>query len=517
VKNKKVNIVLIFVLVLLVLLPVSVYAVLNVVRTQQYAASLSSEETEEYVQDFSTFFGGSGQDSGMEIEVDSQGYIYVSGVTRSTDFPYPLRDIVTMETPNKQVDATYGDVFVSKFSPDCQTLLATYIVGGSTQDDPWGMALDSQGNVFVTGYTSSTDFPVVNAVQPIYGGGDDTFVFKLKADFSRLLFSTYLGGSHFEEPGKIAVYSDGSALVVGNTQSDDFPTVGGGGKACPTTQGEWDVYVAKFSADGNSLELSTCFGGKGSDYTWGMKLHEDKIYVAGTTGSDDLPVTPGVIQDHFNGGFPDAFFAKLSINYAPKKDIYLIEDVVSYLGGAQYYDEAWDIDVDNNGSIVIAGITTSEDFPVYNALAPSWNGWDDFFITKVTPDASEFIYSTYLGGIDFEKLSSIDVLTNGDVYIFGKTQSPDYPTKSALQPEKTGLDDLIMTVIKNDGTALLYSSFWGGSDHEWGGDMEIAGSYAMYFTGSTQSADYPVIFPYQSELKGISDSVIGKLTLISTN
>ena len=278
-------------------------------------------------------------------------------------------------------------------------------LGGSDSDDGHGIALDSSGNMYIVGNTSSTDFPTVNAFQGANAGpGDDVFVAKLKADGSALLYSTYLGGSDaFERAGGIAVDASGNAYVAGATFSTDFPVV----NPLQTCCGGGDAFIAKIRGDG-SLAFSTYLGGSLEESE--VKIALDSlgyIYVAGTTSSADFPgVTANVVQPlHGGAGFEiyipndDVFVAKI------KPDLSGLA-YATYLGGSNFFNSGNDslqgIAVDSAGNAYVVGHTRSTDFPVtasaFQATNHGTNGGNNGFVSKISPDGSALLYSTYLGG-----------------------------------------------------------------------------------------------------------------------
>ena len=260
---------------------------------------------------YSTYLGGSGADEGRGIAVDSSGNAYITGWTDSRDFP---------TTPGA-FQTTCCGAFVTKFSPTGSTLVySTYFGYGSTS----GIAVDSSGNAYVTGYTESTNFPVTpGAFQATCGGGEpynncmDAFVTKLDPSGSALVYSTYLGGSSWDSAYGIAVDSAGNAYVTGYTQSSNFPTVN---PLQPTYGGGvYDAFVTKLNPSGSALVYSTYLGGSGKDLAWGIAVDSSgNAYVTGSTHSLNFPKTPGAFQTTCNGGtncarYGDAFVTKMQM------------------------------------------------------------------------------------------------------------------------------------------------------------------------------------------------------------
>ena len=270
---------------------------------------------------------------------------------------------------------------------------STYL-GGNGEDIGNGIALDPSGNIYVTGYTASTNFPTLNPRQAVKSGGNDTFVTKLNAGGDALVYSTYLGGSGDDQAKAIAVDSSGNAYVSGFTSSTNFPTQGtlrpsyGGGT--------FDAFVFKLNASGSTLAYSAYLGGSLEDQAAGIAVDPSgNAYVAGYTVSTNFPtVTP--FQATNAGGAFDAFVTK--VNAAGTAFSYS-----TYIGGDSG-DRANAIAVDASGSAYITGSTPSVTFPTVNAFQSSNSGPEQFgnstdaFITKFSPSGTSLVYSTYLGG-----------------------------------------------------------------------------------------------------------------------
>jgi hypothetical protein len=272
---------------------------------------------------YSTYLGGTGDDWGLGIAVDSSGNAYVCGETNSTDFPITPK---AAQTAYGGTDPdNYGDAFVTKLNQDATSLTYSTYLGGKDDDGAAAIAVDKTGHAFVTGYTNSTNFPVTpTAFQVVYGGagpaGDgDIFVTKLNPKGSALTYSTYVGADEDELGLSIAVDSGGGAWVVGYTTSPDFPTTpkamqrvyGGSG-----VDGYGDAYVLRVSPNGSALTFSTFMGSTNDDYASGVAVDSSGAYVVGATSSPLFPVTPGAYKtscgtDGNCNGTYDAFMLKI--------------------------------------------------------------------------------------------------------------------------------------------------------------------------------------------------------------
>lgn len=250
---------------------------------------------------WSTFLGGSGGDHTGTIALDAAGNVHVTGITNSSNFP----TTAGAYDRTKAGSSSTNDAWAVKISADGTTLMYSTLLGGTGNDTPSRLALDASGNLHITGSTTGA-FPVTaGAFQPVYGGGAvDGFLAKLSSDGSRLLYSSYLGGSASDATGDLVFDSAGNLWVSGSTASLDFPTTPG---SFPHA-GSSDGYVALFDSTLTSLLFSTPLGGSGSDGVGGVGLDAaGGVYAIGNTNSTDIPVTAGAFQTSFGGGSFDVF------------------------------------------------------------------------------------------------------------------------------------------------------------------------------------------------------------------
>ncbi|MBI3474861.1 MAG: SBBP repeat-containing protein [Acidobacteria bacterium] len=354
---------------------------------------------------------------------------------------------------------------------------STYLGGSGTGGDIGvAIAVDSAGNAYVTGQTNSTDFPTANAIQPTNAGNGDAFVTKFNADGSALVYSTFLGGSTGGEEGQaIATDSAGNVYVTGATLSSDFPTVNpiqrryGGG--------DTDAFVTKINADGNALVYSTYLGAAGEDDGQGIAVDSaGNAYVAGTTGSKRFPVKNS-IQPAFGGGARDAFVTK--INAAGSAFVYS-----TFLGGSD--DEyGAGIAVDSAGDAYIAGSTLSADFPVNNAIQPTFGGVIDAFVTEINSAGAALVYSTYLGGSNWDQGFGIAADSAGNAYVTGVTQSTNFPTFHPIQPSLGSSNrNAFVSRINVGGTGFVFSTYLGENDDELGFGITRDSLGDAYVTGA---------------------------------
>jgi uncharacterized protein (TIGR03437 family) len=408
---------------------------------------------------FATYFGGSRDDEIFGIAVGADGGIYVTGDTASINFP--LKNPIQSTFVGAQ--SGYYHAFVSKLTGDGSALVYSTFLGGSGfQDAGNSIAVDAAGNVYVAGYTNSTNFPLVNPLQSTYRGGDyDAFVVKINPTGSALLFSTFYGGSSIDEGGKIAV-DDTGIYLNGITQSLNFPlqnalqTLYGGTGA----DNYGDGFVAKLSLDGSTIIFSTYLGGSGDDEIFSMALGADhSVYLVGDTSSTDFPLK-NPLQARFSTALPDSYHAFIT-KLAPGGSALTYS---TYLGGSGDTDVATSIAIDPAGCAYILGETTSTDFPLLNPLQATYKGGAaDAFLAKLNPTGSALLFSTYLGGTNTDLGSDVRVDAIGNMYVAGLTASVDFPTRNPLQATNRGTANLFLMKLGADEVTVGGANFNGSS------------------------------------------------------
>jgi len=313
---------------------------------------------------YSTYLGGTGQDNGNSIAIDSYGQAYVAGGTWSSDFP-------TLNPYDGSYNGQY-DAFLAKFVADGTSLIYSTFLGGMNTDIAGNVAIDQSGNAYITGITySSTDFPLHNAYDGTFNGNIDVFVTKFVPSGNDLAYSTYIGGSSMDASYGIAVVDDGRVYITGAVSSSDFPTVNAYDSIY---NGVRDIFVTEISALGNVLNYSTFIGGTGREESHGMAIDKDgNIFLAGYTESLDFPAFDA--YDDSCSGIRDAFAAKLTAD--GKSLVYS-----TYLGGTGD-DNANGIGLDTGSNAYVTGITNSTDFPTAHAYDDTYNdGTQDIFVVK---------------------------------------------------------------------------------------------------------------------------------------
>ena len=462
---------------------------------------------------FSTFLGGSGSESfGSAIFVEDNGSIYVSGPTNSPDFP-----TLNALQPQK---GSGTNAFVAKLSPDGQQLVyATYL--GGTSNDSRSIAADHMGNVYITGRTNSGDFPTTQgAFQPVFGGGAaDGFLAKISPDGATLLYSTFLGGSGTDNGNYLAVDRHGDVVVAGATNSSNFPT-----QAAMQSQlgGAFDAFIAKLTRDGE-LVYSSYWGGSAEDR--GNLISVDaqgNAFISGRTASTNFPIL-NALQTVYGGGIFDAYFAK----FDPQGQILLS----TYWGGSNA-DAGAQTSHDPAGNIYFTGTTNSVDFPTFHALQPTLGGGMcgtppracyDAFVTKFRRDGNELVYSTYLGGTGDENgIDAIGVVSAdavGSAYVGGRTGSGNFPSVNPVQQTYGGgpFDNFVAKLNRN-GSALVYSTYLGGSGDDTLYDLKVRHIGNVYFAGYTASQNYPTLNPLQPTYGGGTvDAYVSQISEVPAN
>ena len=460
---------------------------------------------------YSTYLGGNNYSTGSGIAVDGAGDTYVTGSTSSTSFP------TTATTP-----ASYGggplDAFVTKVNASGSALLYSTYLGGSGSDQGNGIAVDRDGNAYITGTTSSTDFPTVAPFQASNGanGGsgntNDAFVTKISSSGKALLYSSYLGGNSADHGNAIALDSAGNAYVTGDTQSLNFPKAASfqgsrGGSSMNSIN--TDAFVTKINPAGSALLYSSYLGGSGDDYGRGIAVGSTgDAYVTGETNSIDFPTTaPFQASER---GYNNAFVTKIN----PVGSALLYS---SYLGGSGD-DYGRGIAVDGQGNAYVTGRTLSADFPTvapFQASKGSDYSSGDAFVTKINDSGSAVVYSSYLGGSNDDEAFGIAVDNAGNAYVTGRTGSTNFPTTVPFQSSKGGNQytyDAFVTEVNASGSALKYSSYLGGNGDDVGYGIAVDTVGEAYVTGSTGSNNFPTAAPFQGGIgTGIYDAFITKI------
>jgi hypothetical protein len=388
-----------------------------------------------------------------------------------------------------------------------------------------GIAVDASGNAYVTGYTASADFPLVNPAQGSPGGGTcsedgtdtvpcfDAFVSKLNSTGTALIYSTYLGGSNEDYGAAIAVDANGHAYVAGYTYSTDFPVQNA---LQSVNAGGWDAFVTELSADGTSLIYSTYWGGTLDDVGTGIAVDSGgNAYLSGYTDSTDFPVSSGAFQTTFGGGAHNAFVVRLNPGGAQA-------GYSTYLGGSGD-DYAYAVAVGTLGDAYVAGATNSTDFLTASAWQPNFAGGQcgtapntfpcyDAFVCKLDPAGSALIFSTYLGGTGSDYGYAIALDASSNAYVTGYTTSKDFPTTpGAFEQTYGGSYDVFVSKLNGAGSTLDYSTYLGGSGTQVAYGIAVDSNGSAYLTGYNYGGNFPTVNPEQAQNAGFYDAFVSVL------
>lgn len=448
---------------------------------------------------YSTYLSGSNSEFGYGIAVDKQGHTYVTGEVLSSDFP------TTFGTTQTRYSGS-GDAFVTKLSSSGSSLVYSTYLGGSDRDFGFEIGVNSEGQAYVTGSTTSTDFPLsAKAAQPVFGGIQDAFVAKLSRSGRFLVYSTYLGGSGLDFGSEVVVSTAGNAYVVGYTQSTDFPVTTGAFQT--TLGGVQDAFLTRLDPAGSPV-YTTYLGGSADEVGIGIAVDTaGNAYAAGSTASEDFPISAGGFQTTLGGGF-DAFVTVLVPEGSTSR-------YSTYLGGTNN-DFGVAVAVNSAGNAYLTGSTASTDFPISTGAVQTVYGGGSFdgFVARLDAQGTTLQYSTYLGGSELDNSFGIALGQAGAVYVTGQTFSADFVTTSDAFKATLGSDDLdaFVTGFSATGT-LTYSTYMGGDGSDIGSAIAMDADDNVYIAGYTESFNYPTTNgAFQKTLNGIQAAFVTKLT-----
>jgi hypothetical protein len=397
------------------------------------------------------------------------------------------------------------DAFVVKLDPSGSRIVYSTYLGGSGADIAYAVATDALGDAYVAGLTSSSNFPTASAFQSTRGGLQDAFVAKLDATGATLVYSTYLGGSGDDFAKGIAVSNMGAAYLVGSTFSGNFPRAAAMQGAL---RGEQDAFVTELAPSGASLVYSTYLGGSATEYGNAIALDSGgSAYIAGSTTSSDFPIA-SALQSARGGGNTDAFLSKLNPSGSTLS-------YSTYLGGSSE-DQALGVSVAGDNAIVV-GETFSTNFPLRFPAqpAPGGNAHSDAFIARFDATGGALVFSSYFGGTGNDAAVAVASDSAGDAYVAGLTSSPDLTLVAPLDGQNTyrGNGDAFILALPPSGVRFVYSSYLGGSAEDHGAGVAVAVG-TTFIVGNTSSSDFPKLNPIINGLVGAQDAFITKLPSI---
>jgi len=425
------------------------------------------------IQQYSSYLGGSASDQLKSFVFVEPNIVYLAGTTFSTDFP-----VISWY---QDTNAGGSDCFIMKVDIETGSIIYSTYIGGSSTDDLWDITVDEDGNVYATGSTFSTDFPVVNPYQGGIGSihNSDAFLFKLNSNGDDLLYSTYYGFTSSIEAGiSIDVDSSDNAYVFGG--------IAGGGielKGNPIDDERVldECFLLKFNSTGNGVDYASYIGGSDADYASTIYVDDDgNVFLIGYTMSDDLPGLSGY-DTSFNGA-TDCFVIKLNSTLSGY-------EYCSYIGGAGI-DKGVSATVDSSGSVYVTGSTSSTAFPTVDAYDDEIGGAIDCFVCVMEPDGSSLSYSTYVGGSGVDYGFGIAISSDEAVLVTGYTPSSDFPTTSGADSSLSGETDCFVSKLNLSTSALDYSTYLGGSGDDTGIGVAFGTDETMIVAGSTDSEDF---------------------------
>jgi hypothetical protein len=451
----------------------------------------TTEERPQLILSFATYLGGSGTDDCDAVAVDDSGSIYLACHSNSKEFPLATSTLEGDRASRHKTSPSPEhrfDAFIVKLDPTASRVLYTTALGGSHWETAGAIAVDASGNVYVTGTTESPDFPATEGAFQRRPGGDSD-VFVAKLDSSgAVVYCTFLGGSGDDWSMNIVADQAGRVYVVGTTESTDFPTTAEGLQHA--LRGKQDAFVAILDARGSSLLYSTYLGGAKEEQGWGIALDsQGNIYLTGKTRSRDFHVTPGALQPSL-AGRADVFVSKLN----PGGSTLLYS---TYLGGAgeEYiWDDGGNIAIDSHGMLYVGGTTESRNFPTTpNAFRRNFAGGKaDGFLVKLDLANSRLIISTYLGGSGGDHSTGVAVDAQGQAYVTVQTDSADFPTQAPAQAAFAGgKSDAFIVKFDQEGSELCFATYLGGTGAEFPEDIAVDRANNVYVSGSVNSPDFP--------------------------
>jgi len=398
------------------------------------------------------------------------------------------------------------NAFLSKLDPSGNALVYSTYLGGANADWSNDLAVDGGGNVYLIGCTTSTDFPLVNPYQAALAGQQNAFVCKLDPSGGALVYSTYLGGSGVEFGDGVAPDGLGDAYLCGQTSSSNLPVLGA---FQPALAGQANAFVSKLNPNGNGLLFSTYLGGSGNDGAFKIAYWGTNAFVTGQTTSPNFPVVNAPQPNLGAAGAVNAFVTK--VNTAGNALVYS-----TYLGGSSAILEdnnGSGIAVDIAGEAYVTGGTTAANFPVVNALQATLAGAQNAFVSKFNVNGTALLYSTYLGGNGNDCGIGIDVDAGGDAYVTGDTSSTNFPLANPLQAGLAGQQNAFVSELNPAGSALSFSTYLGGSASDLGQGIYTDGSGGIYVTGDTGSPNFPLVKPFQADLAGTQNAFVAKIVI----
>lgn len=458
------------------------------------------------------YIGGAGPDYGEDIAIDKAGHAYVCGWTLSSAKTFPVKagPFLTL--------GKLEDSFVAKVDIAGKALVYCGYFGGSMSDKAYGVAVDTGGNAYVVGHSSSKDFPAQVGPSLTFAGSSDAFIIKIDPTGTSIVYGGFIGGTAGDTANRVAVDTAGNAFVVGFTSSNElsFPVSGGPGLI---HQGSSDGFIAKVDASGKSLGYCGYLGGSNLERCTDVALDpKGNAYVCGFTNSSEItfPVKVGPFLKHAGKYFHDAFVCKLDGQGA-----------IVYCGfiGGTSSDTATGIAVDLDGAAYVVGHSndTSKNFPATVGPDLSYNGgWYDGFIAKVNISGKSLDYCGFIGGDEPDHLKDVAVDAKGNAYVIGQARSTEKTFPVTSGPDLTyngGLYDAFVARVNATGQGLDYCGYIGGTGYEIPAAIAADAAGNAFVIGLTDSDEksFPVMVGPDLSYNGdVYDAWVGKISFTST-
>lgn len=445
---------------------------------------------------FASYFGGSGDEENIYIAVDKLGNVILAGHSYSENLPVEPTNMAH----HHNVRADNPDAFITKFNPEMNKIIFSTYLGGSNYDEIKAVTLDSNGNIYVTGATNSNNFPVSpNALYKTFNGGFDIFITKLAPD-GTIKYSTYLGGSSDEFPSCISMNDTSNIYLAGYTNSTNFPTQ----NSLYGHKGNSDVFLTVINLDSNKINFSSYLGGNDKDYSEDMKIDATgNIFVCGSTDSPDFPVKNAYKPSH--GGRHDGFIAKINN---------MFQLAFSTFIGGSGDDGIYGIDVNNKNEVFFAGNSSESNLTCSANAFSSARGEIDVLIGKLNTTGDSLKYLSYFGGTNYDVARKIKYIGDDKIVIAGRTYSSNFPISSGANQGSVGNWDIFLSVLDIAQKSILYSTYYGGSNAESVFDLCVTNDSTIYLSGISNSSNFPVSDDaYTKTFQGVSDAIMARFKL----
>lgn len=430
---------------------------------------------------FSTYIGGSGSDEAFSLNLDTAGYPVIVGETYSTNYPISSGAYQTSHTAG----ANY-DLFVTKTNLTATAIVFSTYIGGTSDEESWNSYLDTNNCIYLSGYSYSSNYPITTGVvQTFRNGTRDCILTKLNYNGTSLTYSSYMGGSSEEWSHDMTINTAGNAFVSGHTTSSNYPTTVGAYQR--TYAGSFDIILSKVNTTCTNYVYSTLIGSTSNDDAYAVAVDaSDNAYVSGWVESSTYPITAGAFQSTYINNVNMTYLTK--VNSSGSALIFS-----TYLGGGN--ERTYSLTIDNSNYPFIGGITNSTNFPTtIGAYQRTKSTSIDMFITKMNTTGTALSFSTFIGGNsdDDQQYNNLNFDENGNIIFAGDSYSSNFPvTADAHQSNRSGSPNAIITVLRNDGAALKYSTYLGGSSSDYGNGATYRSGF-LYLAGGANSTNFPV-------------------------